>query len=103
MKHSRIHKIIATATAILALAAPSALAVPAERFIGPVDSTNLSEEQLGLTGQTSSGSERAPVTTSLDNGFDWGAAGVGAAVAGGLLLLSVAGFGVVSRRRQPAS
>jgi hypothetical protein len=45
----------------------------------------------------------APVVTvqssSPDSGFDWGAAGVGAGAAGGLVLIAAGGFGVAYRAR----
>ena len=42
-----------------------------------------------------------PVVTveSSDSGFDWGAAGVGAGAAGGLVLIAAGGFGAAYRVR----
>jgi hypothetical protein len=36
---------------------------------------------------------------SSDSGFDWGAAGVGAGAAGGLVLIAAGGFGAAYRVR----
>jgi hypothetical protein len=38
-------------------------------------------------------------SSSPDSGFDWGAAGVGAGAAGGLVLIAAGGFGVAYRAR----
>jgi len=47
--------------------------------------------------------QRAPVvsvqSSSSESGFDWGAAGVGAGAAGGLVLIAAGGFGVAYRAR----
>jgi hypothetical protein len=48
-------------------------------------------------------SRPAPVVTvqssPSSSGFDWGAAGVGAGAAGGLVLIAAGGFGVAYRAR----
>ena len=59
-----------------------------------------------LTGVASSTTPApAPIVhvTRVDDGFDWGDAGIGAGVATGLLLLSAAGLAAVRRQPRAAS
>jgi hypothetical protein len=41
----------------------------------------------------------APQVRSTDDGFDWGSAGIGAAVTGGLILIAIGAFGAAYRAR----
>jgi hypothetical protein len=41
----------------------------------------------------------APRVQSIDDGFDWGSAGIGAGAVGGLVLIAVGGFGAAYRTR----
>jgi hypothetical protein len=76
----RITRLVLIALAVLALAAPVASARPA-----PVD--------------TPTGPVEAPVVLSVDDGFDWASAAIGAGIAGGIVLLLVWG-GVTYRHRR---
>ena len=76
-----------------ALAAPAASAVPA----GP-DAPN-SGEPVVLEPAPVPGPVPAPVVRSVDEGFDWASAAIGAGAAGGLFLLLGVG-GTTYRNRQ---
>ena len=75
----RITRLVLIGLAVLAIAAPVASARPA-----PID--------------TPTGPAEAPVVLSVDNGFDWASAAIGAGIAGGIVLLLVGG-GVTYRHR----
>jgi hypothetical protein len=77
----RITRLVLIGLAVLALAAPvaSARPAPADTPTGPVQ-------------------PEAPVVLSVDDGFDWASAAIGAGIAGGLVLLVVWG-GVTYRHR----
>jgi hypothetical protein len=81
----RITRLVLIGLAVLALAAPAASAVPvgADR----VD-----------TGEPFLLEPDAPVVPSVDNGFDWASAAVGAGFAGGIILL--AGWGGFTYRHR---
>jgi|tagenome__1003787_1003787.scaffolds.fasta_scaffold19284831_2 hypothetical protein len=81
----RITRLVLIGLAVLALAAPAASAVPA----GPdrVD-----------TGEPFVIEPEAPVVQSVDNGFDWGSAAIGAGIAGGVILL-ISWGGITYRHR----
>ena len=82
------HRITRLATAGLvaaAVAAPAANARPA----GP---------DTPITGEPVVIEPSAPVVQSVDDGFDWASAAIGAGIAGGLVLLLVWG-GVTYRHR----
>jgi len=71
------HRIIRLATlslAILALAAPVAGAVPARSDLTPAERVVIEPAP-------------APVVQSVDTGFDWASAAIGAGFAGGIILL----------------
>ena len=76
---NRLTRLVLIALAVLALAVPVASARPA-----PPD--------------TPTGPAEAPVVLSVDNGFDWASAAIGAGIAGGIVLLLVGG-GVTYRHR----
>jgi hypothetical protein len=78
---------LATGLALAAVAAPAAQAAPITEpgsgYAGPVETT-----------------EAAPaVTTTIDEGFDWGSAAIGAGGSAALILLSLGGAVQVSRVR----
>jgi hypothetical protein len=77
----RITRLVLIGLAVLALAAPvaSARPAPADTPTGPVQ-------------------PEAPVVLSVDDGFDWASAAIGAGIAGGIVLLLVWG-GVTYRHR----
>ena len=76
----RITRLVLIGLAVLAIAAPvaSARPAPADTPTGPPES--------------------APVVLSVDDGFDWASAAIGAGIAGGIVLLLVWG-GVTYRHR----
>jgi hypothetical protein len=86
MKVSRsIARLVLIALAVVALAAPVASARPAPRDATPADRVLVEPES-------------APVVQSIDQGFDWGSAAIGAGVAGALVLL--VSFGGVNYRHR---
>ena len=84
----RITRLVLIGLAVLALAAPAASAVPA------------SPDRVD-TGQAFVLEPEAPVVQSVDDGFDWASAAIGAGIAGGIILLIVWG-GVNYRHRHDA-
>jgi hypothetical protein len=81
----RITRLVLIALAVLAVAAPMASAVPAARDAQPAERVAIEPES-------------APVVQSVDNGFDWASAAIGAGIAGGLILL--VGWGGVTYRHR---
>jgi hypothetical protein len=77
----RITRLVLIGLAVLALAAPVASARPA-----PADTP------------TGPAQPETPVVLSVDDGFDWASAAIGAGIAGGIVLLLVWG-GVTYRHR----
>ena len=88
--HRRFHRSLAAALAAVALAAPSALAMPYDEHA--TVSTSVEEQVLNSHGV---GAPRppeqtrpaAPAVQASDAGFDWAAAAVGAAAAAGIVAL----------------
>ena len=78
----RITRLVLIALAVLALAAPAASAVPAGPDRQPAERVVVNP----------------PVVPSVDNGFDWASAAIGAGFAGGILLLI--GWGGVTYRHR---
>ena len=83
----RITRLVAIGLAAGALAAPTAYAVPA----GP-------DAPQGSGGTVIIEPEPAPVVQSVEQGFDWASAAIGAGVAGSLILLVSLG-GITYRHR----
>jgi hypothetical protein len=79
----RITRLLLIALAILALAAPVASARPESQDATPAVPVQIEPDA-------------APVVQSVDTGFDWASAAIGAGVAGGLILL--VGWGGVTYR-----
>jgi hypothetical protein len=93
-RHHRLARTLAGALALSAIAAPTAGALPAEQVQGGSPSTNAAPaidktEALAPT-----------VTRTIDEGFDWGSAAMGAGGATALLLLTGAGATAVSHRHR---
>lgn len=83
----RIIRVLTVALAVVALAASTASAMPA-----PQDQPVSSDPGPFI--------EPAPVIQTVDNGFDWDSAAIGAGAAGALLLLvSLGGFTYRSRHQ----
>ena len=78
----RITRLVLIALAVLALAAPAANAVPASPDRQPADRVVV----------------EPPVIQSVDNGFDWASAAIGAGLAGGIILL--VGWGGITYRHR---
>ena len=79
----RLTRALAGAMAVTAIAAPAAVARPIVDF------------------HDSSSYEPAPtVTRTIEDGFDWGSAAIGAGGAAAVLLLSGAGASAVSHRQR---
>jgi hypothetical protein len=85
----RITRLVLIGLAVLALAAPAASARPA----GP--DAPVSTEPFLLD-------EPAPVVQSVNAGFDWASAAIGAGFAGGIILL-ISWGGVTHRHRHAPS
>jgi hypothetical protein len=86
---SKFNRTLAACAAAAALAAPAAQASP-----------NI-EPGSGSAGPASNPIEfdEPTVTTTVDEGFDWGSAAIGAGGASALLLLSLGGAAQVARAR----
>jgi hypothetical protein len=80
-----------------ALAAPSAIAGP----IDPVPTGSYSRDDTSAVAvEPEPAPAAAPVVRTIDEGFDWGSAAIGAGGAGALLvLISLGGFAYTSRGR----
>jgi hypothetical protein len=83
----RITRLAAAGLVAGALAAPAADAVPASPDRQPADRVVVEPEP-------------APVVQSVDNGFDWASAAIGAGAAGGLILLIGAGGSTYRHRHE---
>jgi len=81
---NRITRLVLVSLVVLAFAAPAASALPA-----PADSQPA--EQVVIEPQT-------PIVRSVNAGFDWASAAIGAGFAGGIILL-IAWGGVTYRHR----
>jgi hypothetical protein len=103
--HRFITRTLTTGLVGAAIAASSAVAGPPQDPIQPQMRTAQEQQVLASRGQGAPDPVRGPVThvapkaQSADgSGFDWGDAAIGAGVAGGLMLLSIGGFGVAQGR-----
>jgi hypothetical protein len=83
----RITRLVSAALIAGALAAPTASAVPASPDQQPADRVIVEPE-------------RAPVVQSVDDGFDWASAAIGAGAAGGLVLLIGVGGSTYRHRHE---
>src|SRR4051794_10106858 len=81
----RITRLVLVGLAVLALAAPAASARPASQDATPAYPVQIEPVS-------------APVVQSVDQGFDWASAAIGAGVVGGIILLVSLG-GVTYRHR----
>jgi hypothetical protein len=81
----RITRLVLIGLAVLALAAPVASARPQSLDATPAYPVQVEPDS-------------APVVQSVDQGFDWASAAIGAGIAGGLILL--VGFGGVTYRHR---
>ncbi len=93
--HRRTHlqRSIAAGLAAAALAAPAAQAAP---ILEPGTQDTPGSAAIDVSGLESQ--QAPPVTTTIDQGFDWGSAAIGAGGAAALVVLvSLAGFKLMSR------
>ena len=81
----RITRLVLIGLAVLALAAPAASAVPASPDRQPAERVVIDP----------------PVVQSIDDGFDWASAALGAGIAGGIILLVVWGGVNYRHRHEP--
>jgi len=86
----RITRLVLICLAILALAAPAANARPA---------TTIDYQD---TGEPFVIEPAAPVVQSVNEGFDWASAAIGAGIAGGIILLISWGGVTYRHRHQPS-
>ena len=86
MKVNRITRLVAIGLATGAIVAPAATAMPAP----PDSSVPSSSEPVAI--------EPAPVVQSVNAGFEWGSAAIGAGAAGALILI-ISGGGISYRHR----
>jgi hypothetical protein len=78
----RFARLLVAGLAAGALAAPAAVAQPIDNGPSP-----------------DAGKTSPPVVRSIDDGFDWGSAAIGAGAAGALIIVTAAGVAYVSRDR----
>jgi hypothetical protein len=91
-RRTRLAHAVAGALAATAIAAPAAGAIPVEEYL---DGPSRGSEAAG----TLDSEAPAPtVTRTIDEGFDWGSAAIGAGGASAALLLGAAGALAASRR-----
>jgi hypothetical protein len=93
-RRSQLRRSLAAGLAVAALAAPTVQAYPMrEPGTGDTPGSAIIDVTPVETGSD------APVTTTIDNGFDWGSAAIGAGAAGAVLaLLSLGGYKLASSR-----
>lgn len=90
----RLIRTITAALAVSAIAAPVANAITAEEYRGA-----LSGDSNAATG-SGGGGVSPTVTSTVDDGFDFGSAAIGAGSATALLLVAGAGGVALSRRHR---
>ena len=101
--HRFITKSVSTGLAVAAITASAAVAVP-PRDVG-TQLTAQEQHVIASRGQSAPTPIRGPVThvepaaqVANDTGFDWGDAGIGAGIAGGLMLVGFGSVGLAHRR-----
>jgi hypothetical protein len=87
-RRSQLQRTLAAGLAAAALAAPAAHAVPNN------------EPNAGLAPPPTEPVPGPPAVTTIDQGFDWGSAAIGAGGAATVLLLGAAGASAASPRRR---
>jgi hypothetical protein len=94
----RLGRGVAAALAVMALAAPTAVARPVFDRSVPVSPSGHGDAQpadIRVSARPS-----APTVVTADDGFDWNSAGVGAGAGAGILLLTLAGLVAFSRSHE---
>jgi hypothetical protein len=92
-RRSTLQRSLAAGLAVAALAAPAAQAYPTRE---PGTGDTPGSATIDVTPVETE--PAAPVTTTIDEGFDWGSAAIGAGAAGALLaLVSLGGYKFASR------
>jgi hypothetical protein len=102
--HHRLARTVAGALAVTALAAPAAVARPAPEDAAvahPAPAAAVFDSERADAAPVivyrSDASAPAVATRTVDDGFDWGAAAIGAGAAAAALLLAAGGAGALSR------
>ena len=91
----RLSRLLAAGVAVAALAAPPALARPIDPPVPRDPGTRVAVEP-----EPAPVPVPAPVVQTIDDGFDWGSAAIGAGGAGALVaIVSLGGFAYTSRHR----
>ena len=88
----RLTRALAGALAVTALAAPTAVA-------RPVDAAPSWTARVPASSHSDAAVPAPTVIRTIDNGFDWGSAGIGAGAAAAIILLSLGGVRAGSRLR----
>jgi hypothetical protein len=96
--HRFITKSVSTGLAVAAITASAAVAVP-PRDAG-TSLTSQEQQVIASRGQGAPVPSKAPVvaTVKSNDGFDLGVAGIGAGIAGGLMLVGFGSVGLAHRR-----
>jgi hypothetical protein len=108
----RLNRTLAGALVATALAAPAAAAYPADEIRGAnkhrrgleAAQIRAAERSFSAPGRPAfvmRGVSGAPTVTTVDPGFDWGSAVIGAGAASTVLLLTAAGAMTVAQRGRP--
>ena len=89
----RLSRVLAAGVVAAALAAPPALA-------GPIDPPVPRDPGTRVAADPEPAPVPAPVVQTIDDGFDWGSAAIGAGGAGALIVIaSLGSFAYTSRHR----
>jgi hypothetical protein len=89
-RRSQVQRCLATGIAVAALAAPAAQAAPSLEP-GSKDTSQSSTAEVRGVEPEPVAADSPPVTTTIDEGFDWGSAAIGAGGAGALIALAALG------------
>ena len=101
-RRSQLQRSLAAGLAVAALAAPAQAAPILEPGSGDTPQSS-GAELRGLEPEPVTADSPA-VTTTIDDGFDWGSAAIGAGGAGALIVLvSLGGLAYASRGRMPVA
>ena len=98
-RRSQLQRSLAAGLVAAALAAPAAQAAPILEPGSGDAPLSMGPDPRGLEADPS-----PAVTTTIDDGFDWGSAAIGAGGAGALIVLvSLGGFAYTTRGRMPVA
>jgi hypothetical protein len=97
-RRHRLTSTLAGALALIAIAAPTAGALPAEQVQGSPSGPAPASPRYP-TMESKAGAPAPTVTRTIDDGFDWGSIAIGAGGAAAALLLAAGGASAVSHHR----